>query len=148
MTIVRWDSSRDLAPQQEWMSHMLEGFYGRSREETARGSWVPAVDIYSTEARELVLKAELPDMKEDAIEVTIEANTLTLRGERKLDRQLTKEQFHRIERSFGAFSRTFALPPTVDAGKVTAEYNAGILTVRLPLREEAKPTHVKVQVAA
>ena len=148
MTIVRWDSVRDMAAQQEWMSRKLEGFYGRSQEELAQGSWVPAVDIYNTADRELVLKAELPDMKQDEIEVTVEGNTLTLRGERKLDTEVTKEQFHRIERSFGSFSRTFALPPTVDAGKVTAEYNAGILTVRLPLREEAKPTHIKVQVAA
>lgn len=148
MTVVRWDSLRDMAAHQEWMNRMLEGFYGRPQEELARGSWVPAVDIYSTGDRELVLKAELPDMKQEEIELTVEGNTLMLRGERKLDTEVTKEQFHRIERSFGSFSRTFALPPTVDAGKVTAEYNAGILTVRLPLREEAKPTHIKVQVAA
>ena len=148
MTIVRWDSLRDMAAHQEWMSRKLEGFYGRSQEELAQGAWVPAVDIYNTADRELVLKAELPDMKQDEIEVTVEGSTLTLRGERTLDTEVTKEQFHRIERSFGPFSRTFALPPTVDAGKVTAQYNAGILTVRLPLREEAKPTHIKVQVAA
>ena len=147
MTIVRWDSSRDSAPHQEWMSHMLEGFYGRSQEEVAKGSWVPAVDIYTTD-REVVLKAELPDMKEDQIEVTVDANTLTLQGDRPLDATVTKDQFHRIERNFGAFSRTFGLPPTIDPAHVTAEYNAGILTVRLPLRAEAKPTHVKIQVAA
>ena len=148
MSIVHWDSLRDIAPQQEWMSRVLEGFYGRPQEELAQGSWVPAVDIYSTADRELVLKAELPDMKQDEIELTVEGTTLTLSGERKLDTEVTKEQFHRIERSFGSFSRSFGLPPTVDTGKVTAAYNAGILTVRLPLREEAKPTHIKVQVAA
>ncbi len=95
-----------------------------------------------------MLKAELPDMRQDEIDLTVEGTTLTLRGERKLDADVTKEQFHRIERSFGSFSRSFDLPPSVDAGKVTAAYNAGILTVRLPLREEAKPTHIKVQVAA
>ena len=147
MTIVRWDSLRDMAAHQEWMSRKLEGFYGRSQEELAQGAWVPAVDIYNTADRELVLKAEVPDMKHE-IEVTVDGNTLTLRGERKLDTEVAKEQFHRIERNFGSFYRTFALPPTVDAGKVTAQYNAGILTVRLPLREEAKPTHIKVQVAA
>ena len=148
MTIVRWNSVRDLAAHQERMSRMLEGFCGLPEEELARGSWVPAVDIYSNGQHELVLKAELPDMKEEEIDLTVEDNTLTLRGERKLDREVTEEQFHRIERSYGPFARTFALPPTVDAGKVSAEYKAGVLTVRLPQREEAKPKQIKVQVAA
>ena len=148
MTIVRWDSSRDMAAQQERLSRMLEGFYVRPQEDLTRGAWVPAVDIYSTGQHELVLKAELPDMKEEEIELTVEDNTLTLRGEKKLNTEVTEEQFHRIERSYGSFARTFALPPTVDAGKVSAEYKAGVLTVRLPLREEAKPKQIKVQVAA
>ena len=148
MTIVRWDAFRDLAAHQERMNRMLEGFYDRPQEDLAGGSWVPAVDIYSNGQHELVLKAELPDMKEEEIELTVEDNTLTLRGERKLDSAVTQEQFHRIERSYGPFARSFALPPTVDAGKVSAEYRAGVLTVRLPLREEAKPKQIKVQVAA
>jgi HSP20 family protein len=148
MTIIRWDSLRHIAAQQERVSRMLQDFEVRPQEDLARGSWVPAVDIYSNGPLELVLKAELPDMKEEAIELTIEENTLTLRGERKLDTLVTEEQFHRIERSYGPFARTFALPPTVDAGKVTAEYKAGVLTVRLPLREETRPRQIKVQVAA
>ena len=148
MNIVRWDSLRDMAAQQERMSRMFEGFYGRPQEELARGSWVPAVDIYSNGQHELVLNAELPDMKQEDIDLTVEDNTLTLRGERKLDGEVAEEQFHRIERSYGSFVRTFGLPPTVDAGKVSAEYKAGVLTVRLPLREEAKPKQIKVQVAA
>jgi HSP20 family protein len=148
MTMVRWDSLRDMAAYQERMSRALEGFYGRSQEELAPGSWVPAVDIYSNGKRELVLKAELSDINEEDIELTIEDNTLTLRGERKFDTEVAKEQFHRIERSFGSFARTFALPPTVDAGKVSAEYKGGLLTVLLPLREESKPKQIKVQVAA
>jgi HSP20 family protein len=144
MTMVRWDSVRD----QERMSRAFEGLYSRSQEELAPGSWVPAVDIYSNDKRELVLKAELSDIKEEDIELTIEDNTLTLRGERKFDTEVAKEQFHRIERSFGSFARKFALPPTVDAGKVSAEYKGGLLTVLLPLREEAKPKQIKVQVAA
>ncbi len=147
MTIVRWDSFRDLAARQERMNRMFEGFYQLPQEDLARGSWVPAVDIYSNGRHELVLKAELPEMKEE-IELTVEDNTLTIRGERKLDLEVTQEQFHRIERSYGPFARTFALPPTIDAGKVSAEYKAGVLTVRLPLREEARPTQIKVQVAA
>ena len=147
MTLVRWDSSRDVAALQEGMSRMLEGFYIRPQEDLTRGAWVPAVDIYSNGQHELVLKAELPDMKEDQFELTVEDNTLTLRGEKKLDTEVAEEHFHRIERSYGAFARSFALPPTVDASKVNAEYKAGVLTVRLPLREEAKPRHIKVAVA-
>ena len=147
MTLVRRDSSRDVAALQEGMSRMLEGFYIRPQEDLTRGAWVPAVDIYSNGQHELVLKAELPDMKEDQFELTVEDNTLTLRGEKKLDTDVAEEHFHRIERSYGAFARSFALPPTVDAGKVNAEYKAGVLTVRLPLREEAKPRHIKVAVA-
>jgi HSP20 family protein len=148
MTIVRWDSLRDVAANQDRISRMFEGFYSRPQEDLARRSWVPAVDIYSNGQHELVLKAELPDMKWEEIELTVENNTLTLRGERKLDTEVTEQQFHRIERSYGLFARTFVLPPTVDADKVTAEYKAGMLTVRLPLREEAKPKQIKVEVAA
>ena len=148
MTLVRWDSSRDVAALKDHMSRMLEGFYVRPQEELTRGAWVPAVDIFSNGEQELVLKAELPDMKENEFEVTVDDNTLTLRGEKKIDPQVPEEHFHRIERSYGSFARSFALPPTVDAGKVSAEYKTGVLTVRLPLREEAKPTHIKIAVAA
>ena len=148
MTIVRWDQFRGVVAQQERMSRMFEGAYGHPQEDLTRGAWVPAVDIYSNGQHELVLKAELPDMKEDEIELTVDNNTLTLRGERKLDTEITQERFHRIERSYGPFARTFALPPTVDAGKVSAEYKAGTLTVRLPLREDAKPRQIRVRVAA
>jgi HSP20 family protein len=148
MTLVRLDSLRDVAALQDRMSRVFEGFYGRPQEDLTRSAWVPAVDIYSNGQHELVLKAELPDMKEEEIDVAVEENTLTLRGEKKLDREVAEDQFHRIERSYGAFARTFALPPTVDADRVSAEYKAGVLTVRLPLREEAKPKQIKVAVAA
>jgi HSP20 family protein len=148
MTIVRWDPSRDMAALQEGLSRMLEGVYRRPQEDLNRGAWVPVVDVYTNGQHELVLKAELPDMKEEDIDVTVEDNTLTLSGEKKLDTEVTEDQFHRIERSYGAFARTFALPPTVDPAKVSAQYKAGVLTVRLPLREEAKPNKIKVAVAA
>jgi HSP20 family protein len=148
MTIVRWNSPDDRAAYQARMNRIPDGFYSRPQEDITRGAWVPAVDIYSNGQHELVLKAELPDMKEEEIDLSVEDNTLTLRGERKLDREVTEEQFHRIERSYGSFARTFALPPTVDGGKVSAEYKAGVLTVRLPLREEAKPKQIKIEVAA
>jgi HSP20 family protein len=147
MTMVRWDSPRDMGALQEGLSRMFEGFYRRPQEDLNRGAWVPVIDIYSN-GHELVLKAELPDMKEEDIELTVEDNTLTLSGEKKLDAEVTEELFHRIERSYGSFARTFTLPPTVDAGKVSAQYKVGVLTVRLPLREEAKPNKIKVEVAA
>ena len=156
MPLVRWDTSRAMAAvqqetlgqmQQEAVSRMLEGYYRRPQEDLNRGAWVPVVDIYSN-GHDLVLKAELPDMKEEEIELTIDENTLTLSGEKKLDAEVTEELFHRIERSYGAFARTFTLPPTVDAGKVSAQYRSGVLTVRLPLREEAKPNRIKIEVAA
>src|SRR2546428_8163634 len=128
MTIVRWDSARDLAAHQERMSRLLEGFYGRPEEDLTRGAWVPAVDIYSNGQHELVLKAELPDMKEDEIDLTVEDNTLTLRGEKKIDTEVTQEQFHRIERSYGPVSATVALPPTVDPPQGSAGDQGGGLT--------------------
>ena len=121
---------------------MLLRLCGPPREVLTRGGWVPAVDIYSDGQHELVLKAELPDIREEEIELTAEDNTLTLRGERKVDPEVTEEQFHRIERSYGPFARTFALPPTIDGSQVSVAYKAGVLTVRLPLREEAKPKQI------
>ena len=129
MTIVRWDPFRDF------------GF-------AAASTWVPPVDIYQSGDQELVLKAELPDMSREDIDITVENGTLTIKGEKKLAADVNEEQFHHIERRYGAFSRSFSLPQTVDTGKVAAEYRNGVLTVRLPLREEAKPRQIKVDVAA
>jgi HSP20 family protein len=129
MTIVRWDPFRDF------------GF-------TTGNTWVPPVDIYQTSDHELVLKAELPDLSREEIDITVENFVLTLKGEKKLAPEVKEEQFHHIERSYGSFSRSFSLPRTVDATKVAADYKNGVLTVRLPLREEAKPRQIKVDVAA
>ena len=112
------------------------------------GTWVPPVDIYQNGDHEVVLKAELPDMTREDIDITVDNGTLTIKGEKKFSNEVKEEQFHRIERRYGAFSRSFSLPQTVDAGKVAAEYKNGVLTVRLPLREEAKPRQIKVDVAA
>jgi HSP20 family protein len=95
-----------------------------------------------------VLKAELPDMNRDDIDITVENFVLTIKGEKKFANDVKEEQFHHVERRYGTFSRSFSLPQTVDASKVAAEYKNGVLTVRLPLREEAKPRQIKVDVAA
>jgi len=111
-------------------------------------SWAPPVDVYETDAHDLVIKAELPDVTREDIEVTVENNTLTLRGERKVPTDIKEEHFRRIERRYGTFNRSFTLPNTVDASKVSAEYRNGVLTVKLPFKEEAKPRTVNVEVAA
>ena len=112
------------------------------------GRWVPAVDIFENDKQELVLKAELPDMKREDITVTFENSTLTIKGERKFENEAKKESFHRVERAYGTFSRSFSLPPTVDATRIAAKYEAGVLTVTLPFREESKPRSINVEVAA
>lgn len=114
----------------------------------ARGSWMPPVDIYSQGNQELVIKAEMPGLNREDIDLTVENDTLTIRGEKKLEKDIKEERFHRVERSYGSFSRTFSLPKTVDGTKVSAEYKNGVLVVRLPLREESKPRQIKVAVDA
>ncbi len=111
------------------------------------GEWVPPVDIYETADKALVIKAELPEMKREAIAVTVEHGTLTISGERALPADVRRQDYRRVERPHGRFSRRFALPPSVDAAKVEADYRDGVLNVRLPLREEAKPRTVPVAVA-
>jgi len=130
MTIARWEPSlRDF------------GF-------ATQNPWVPPVDIYQTPEHELILKAELPDMSRDDIDLRVENFVLTIEGEKKFSGDAKKEQFHHVERRYGTFRRSFSLPETVDADKVSANYKNGVLTVRLPLREEAKPRQIKVDVAA
>jgi HSP20 family protein len=112
------------------------------------GNWIPPVDIYQSGDKELVIKAELPDMKREDIEITVDNDVLTIKGEKKVTTEGKQDQVHRVERQYGVFVRSFALPPTVDTTKVAAEYKNGLLTLRLPLREEAKPRQVQIQEAA
>jgi HSP20 family protein len=130
------------------MNRLFGDIYLRDEDVTGRPNWIPAVDIYETENHDLVVKAELPDLTREAIEVTVENHTLTIRGERKLPGDVKEEQIRRVERQYGTFSRSFTLPNTVDASKVGAEYKNGVLTVKLPFRDEAKPRTVNVEVAA
>ena len=112
------------------------------------GAWVPPVDIFQNGDQEVILKAELPDMTREDIDITVENGTLTIKGEKKFSHEVKEDQVHRIERRYGVFSRSFSLPQTVDTGKVAAEYKNGVLTIRLPLREEARPRQIKVDIAA
>ena len=148
MSIARFDPYREFATLQDRMNRLFGDVYLRDEDVNRRGNWVPPVDIYETDAHDLVIKAELPDMTREDIEVTVENNTLTLKGERKLPADVKEEQFRRVERAYGAFTRSFTLPNTVDASKVSAEYKHGVLTVKLPFREEARPRTINVEVAA
>jgi HSP20 family protein len=151
MTLVRWDPFREFAQIQDRLNRVFTDAYGRTGSDEGfltSGAWVPPVDIYQNGDNELVLKAELPDMVREDIDVTVDNGTLTIKGEKRFSGEPKEEQFHRIERRYGAFSRSFSLPQTVDATRVSAEYKNGVLTVKLPVREEAKPRSIKVDVAA
>jgi HSP20 family protein len=143
-----WDLMRDLASMQERMNRILGTAYERGHEDmTSRGSWTPPVDIFETDAREIVMKAELPGLKREDIDITVENNTLTIRGERKRDENVRDDRYHRTERTYGSFSRSFTLPNTLDANKVRAEYREGVLSIVVPVREEARPRQIQVEVS-
>lgn len=146
MAIIRWDPFRELSTlEHNW----LRDFYTpASADDVALpGTWSPPVDIYENGKDELVIKAELPGFKPEDVSVTVEGDVLTFGGERKLAQDLREKHWRRIERRYGKFSRSFSLPPTVNADQVSAEYKDGTLTVTLPLREEAKPRRVSVKAA-
>ena len=140
MAVVRWEPSRELASMEvDRLNRMFSNFF-----EPLNRTWTPAVDIFETDDHQVVLKAELPDLKREDIGITFENNTLTIRGERKLDESVRQENYQRLERFYGQFTRSFTLPATIDAARITASYKDGVLTIRLPQREEAKPKQIEV----
>ena len=142
MTLVRWNPARELASMEiDRLNYMINDFSGAGR------SWMPAVDIFETNDREYVVKAELPEMKRDDISVTFENGVLTLTGERKTEFDVAQGTVHRSERAYGRFSRSFTLPATVDGTRINASYKDGVLTIRVPQREDAKPRQIAVDVA-
>lgn len=147
MAIVRFDPFRELTSMQDRINRIFGEAVRRNEEDVWRsGTWTPPVDIFETSDHEIVLRAELPGLKREDIDIRVENNTLTLRGERKHEAEVKQEQFHRIERTYGQFTRSFALPSTVDAEKVSATFTDGVLTITLPVREEAKPRQIQVQI--
>jgi HSP20 family protein len=141
MAIVRWEPTRELASMEvDRLNRMFSDLWT----ESFNRGWMPSVDIYETDNHELVLKAELPDMKREDINVTFENNVLTIKGERKLEADTRRENFQRMERHYGTFSRSFTIPSTIDASNIAATYKDGVLTIRLPQREEAKPKQIAV----
>ena len=143
--ITRWDPFRELNAFQNTLNRVFQN-EGRNQEELmTTGVFVPAVDIY--EDKDFIsLKVEVPGMKENDFDIRVENDMLTVRGERKFEKEEKEENFHRIERRYGAFSRSFTLPKTVDVDKVEAHYEAGVLNIKLAKKAEAKPKQIKIGV--
>jgi HSP20 family protein len=146
MAIVKYNPFGELRSIQEQMNRLLDlAWQKETGEELKEGLWQPPVDIYE-DSESVVIKAELPDIDQKDIEVKIEDNTLTLRGERKQEKDLKKENYHRIERYYGTFQRSFALPHTINQEKVKASCERGVLTITLPKRQETKPKQINVEI--
>lgn len=143
--ITRWDPFHNLSTLQDQVNRLFEGSLPRRSDQSALTTWAPAVDIYETE-NELVLKADLPDVNENDLDIRIESNILTIKGERKFEEKVKEDNYLRVERTYGSFSRSFSLPSTIDSSSVKAEYKNGVLVVELPKRAESKPRQVKINV--
>ena len=153
MSLVRWNPARELAAWpsdlfgiQREMNKMFDGvFRSTGDEDYSFSSWTPAVDIAEHD-EEYLVKVELPGVNRDEVKLTLENNILTIRGEKKQEKETKKENYHRVERSYGSFQRSFTLPAAVKSDKIDASYKDGILTVSLPKAEEAKPKQIEVKV--
>ena len=145
MAITRWDPFREVVALQNRMNSLFRDIHESDNPLTA-ASFVPAVDVYE-DAKKVVLKLEVPGMEEKDLDIRVENNTLTIRGERKFEQTVKEDNYLRIERNYGSFSRTFGLPNTVNTEAIKAEYKNGVLTVELPKSAESKPKQIKVNVA-
>jgi HSP20 family protein len=143
MTLVRWDPFRELNSLGQ-LGRFFDRFPDWSQQSpTTTSAWAPNVDIFEGE-NELVVKAELPGIDPKDVELNVENNVLTISGERKLEFEDKKENYHRVERAYGSFSRSFSLPRLIDENKIEADYRDGVLTVRIPKHEKAKPRQIKI----
>jgi len=146
-TIARWEPFRGVSTLQDQINRLFNDTFERTGEESNLTAWAPAVDIYETE-QELVVKADLPDVDPKDLDIRVENNILTIRGERKFEKKVNEENYLRVERSYGSFARSFTLANTVNSEAIKAEYHNGVLTLNIPKREEAKPKQIKVNVTA
>jgi len=146
MAITRWDPFREVVALQNRVNSLFRDF-NESESPLTTASFVPAVDIYE-DAEKVVLKLEVPGIEEKDLDVRVENHTLTVKGERKFEKEEKEENFHRIERRYGSFYRAFTLPSTVDTENVAAKYNAGVLKLELKKKPEAQPKQIKVNIAA
>lgn len=146
MTLVRWRPMRDLWNIQEEINHSFDDFFGRSAREFPDGYWAPAVDIAESKDN-LTVNVEVPGMKKEDVKVTFQDGILTIKGERKQEKEEKDKSFHRVERSYGSFCRSFTLPTMVQGDKIKANYKDGVLSIALPKVEEAKPKEITIDVA-
>jgi HSP20 family protein len=149
MTITRWDNYRDVLALQNRMNSLFQDFSrsGNGESELATGGFVPPVDIFEDENK-LVLKIEIPGIRQEDIDVRLENNTLAVKGERNFQSEGREENFHRVERRYGSFYRAFTLPNTIDQNTIKADYEAGVLKIELHKRAETKPRQVKINVGS
>jgi len=145
--LTRWEPSREFSPMQDRLNRLFRESYNSERPEEAltTTTLAPPVDIYEDE-HNFMLKIEVPGIDEKDIDVRIEGNTLTVHGERKLEKEEKEENFRRVERHYGSFTRSFTLPGSIDPGQVSADYDKGVLKIKLPKKAEAKPKQIKVNI--
>ncbi len=146
-TLGRFEPFRGVTTLQDQINRLVNEAFDRTSDEANLTTWAPAVDIYETE-HELVVKADIPDVKPEDLDIRVENNILTIRGERKIEKEVNENNYLRVERSYGSFSRSFSLANTVNADAIKADYKNGVLTLSIPKREEAKPKQIKVNVEA
>ncbi len=144
-TLTRWEPFRGATSLQDQINRVFNDVLERTGEESSLTAWAPAVDIYETE-QELVVKADLPEVDPKDLDIRVENNILTIRGERKFEKKVNEDNYLRVERSYGTFSRSFTLANTVNSEAIKADYQNGVLTLSIPKREEAKPKLIKVNV--
>jgi HSP20 family protein len=146
MSIVRYDPFRDLRTLQEEVNRLFTGNLNRNFDDEgiARGAWSPSVDIYENK-EQIVLEAELPGMNREDFDLSVENNVITLKGERHFEKTDEQDNYHRVERAYGSFTRSFTLPNTVSAESANAEYKNGVLRVTLPKREETKSRRIEIK---
>ena len=147
-SLIRWEPFREFVTLSDRMNRLF-GESGRTwptEEGLTTGVWNPAVDVYETNDS-IVLKADLPEVSKEDVDISVQGNVLTIRGERKRDQEVKEKDFYRMERSHGVFTRSFTLPGTVDPEKIEAGCSGGVLTVTLPKREESKPKQIRVKVS-
>src|SRR5690242_19062514 len=145
--IARWEPFRGVTTLQDQINRLFNDAFERSGEESNLSAWAPAVDIYENE-HELVVKADLPDVDPKDLDIRVENNILTIRGERKFEKKVNEENYLRVERAYGSFARSFTLANTVNTDAIKADHQNGVLTLTIPKREEAKPKQVRVNVNA
>jgi HSP20 family protein len=144
-TLSRWEPFRGTHTLQEQVNRLFGDAFERGNQEASLSTWAPAVDIYETE-HELVVKADLPDVDAKDLDIRVENNILTLRGERKFEKKVNEDNYLRVERTYGSFSRSFSLSNTVNPEAIKADYQNGVLSLSIPKRAEAKPKQIKVNV--